>query len=84
MKQLTVLFLIFAFLSSCKKEEKTCYTYTVKEWCVPKVSGVYGCQTPTYKSNMIHCENYTEGQTIVRYENSDLVMYNQFTDKKQK
>lgn len=70
---------------SCSSDSQNCDIYwRVQEWCIPKVSGIVGCQTPT-TSDKRFCEddvkNVSVGTVVLYNEDANVKSYRKFLEK---
>jgi hypothetical protein len=82
MKKILPLLLSCILFVACKKDKTQCYYYDVEEWCVPKGTGIYGCQTHTYQSNFKECNSYAQGEVVMYHEDANVKQYRKFSNKK--
>lgn len=86
MKSLIILVLISLLLLGCSKdnEDKSMSKWRVSEWCVPKVSGIVGCQTPTENIKSFFnkdLDGVVPGTVKLYHEDADVKQYRRFIEK---
>lgn len=85
MKKLILILIIpILFLNCSDDTDNSRSNWSVSEWCVPKVAGVAGCQTP-YTSNKDFfnrdIKGVTAGTVVMYHEDTNVKEYRRFLKK---